>query len=78
MTGIECTPEQAARFEELRQQAQADVSNHASKSIRVTESRINQALELYAKYGSKRMVCRDLNMGRKTVNTILEQMGVPA
>ena len=75
---IECTPEQAARFEEVKQQAQADVSNHAVKTIRVTDSRISKALELYAKYGSKRMICRDLNMAHKTVNSILEKAGVPA
>ena len=78
MSEIQCTPKQAARFEELKQQALADTKNHAIKTIRVTDSRINKALELYQKYESKQMICKTLRMSHKTLNKILEKAGVSA
>lgn len=43
---------------------------------KVSESRQQKALTLYKKTGSKTHVCKELRMGRNTLNNILEKAGV--
>lgn len=69
---LKLTPVQAARFQS-RIKGRVKRANTWNK---ITPERQQKAIHLYKKTGSKNHVCKELRMGRNTLNKILESEGV--
>ena len=76
MITIECTPEQAARWDAHLKYA-ASLGSSAGLT-KITPEQVKEVIRRYNACGSKRMVSRDLHMAALTVRKILDAQGVPA